>query len=28
VFRVICARKFTDREEFFYQRKLRQALES
>lgn len=28
VFRVICAREFTDREEFFYQRKLRQALES
>lgn len=28
IFRVICAREFTEQEEFFYQRKLRQALES
>ena len=27
-FRVICARRFTDQEEFFYQRKLRQSLQS
>jgi hypothetical protein len=28
VFRVICSRGFTEQEEFFYQRKLRQALHS
>lgn len=28
IFRVICARVFSDQEEFFYQRKLRQALQS